>query len=141
MKVGQSVRVHYTGRLDDGTVFDSSADRDPLEFKVGTGMMIPGFDKAVLEMQEVGEKKTVHIPAAEAYGERREDRIMHISRENFPGAENAPIGVQVMISGTDGHALPATITEIDDEFVTLDFNHRLAGKDLTFDIELVELLD
>ncbi len=141
MEVGQTVRVHYTGTLDDGTQFDSSIGREPLEFKVGTGMMIPGFDKAVLAMSGVGDKTTVRIPAAEAYGERNEDKVLHISKENFPGAEKAPIGVQVMISGTDGHSMPAVITDIDDEFVTLDFNHKLAGKALNFEIEIVELID
>ncbi len=136
---GQTVRVHYTGTLDDGSVFDSSIGKSPLEFKAGTGMMIPGFDDAVMQM-ELGEKRTVKIPAEQAYGAHDEKKVIRISKGNFPGADNAPIGVQVMLSGPDNHPLPAIITEIDDEFVTVDFNHMLAGKDLTFEIELVEIL-
>lgn len=140
MKVGQRVRVHYTGTLDDGTVFDSSLERDPLEFRAGAGMMIPGFDRAVLEM-ELGEKKTVKIPAAQAYGEHNEDKVIRITRKNLQGTNDIPVGMQVMISGPDNTPLPGTIIDVDDEFVTVDFNHRLAGKDLTFEIELVEILD
>ncbi|MGI6216993.1 MAG: FKBP-type peptidyl-prolyl cis-trans isomerase [Coriobacteriales bacterium] len=140
MEKGKTVRVHYKGTLDDGTVFDSSENRDPLEFQVGMGQMIPGFDAAVLEM-EVGDKKTVHIPAAEAYGEVDPSRIAKIPREKFPSAENAPIGVRIMLSGPGGAMIPAVITSIDDKFVTVDFNHELAGKALNFEIELVEVVD
>ena len=139
MKVGTTVRVHYTGTLDDGTQFDSSIGREPLEFQAGTGMMIPGFDKAVLDM-EVGDKKTVRIPAAEAYGEHDPKRVAKIPRASFPNADQAPLGVRVMLSGPGGRPMQAVITDVADDFVTVDFNHELAGKDLTFEIELVEVL-
>lgn len=137
---GKTVKVHYTGTLDDGTQFDSSIGRAPLEFQAGMGMMIPGFDAAVLEM-EVGEKRTVKIPAAEAYGESDPKKVAKIPRDNFPHAEQAPLGVRIMLSTPTGQPLPAVITAVDDEFVTVDFNHELAGKDLTFEIELVEVVD
>lgn len=139
MEKGTTVRVHYTGTLDDGTQFDSSRGREPLEFQAGMGMMIPGFDKAVMEM-EVGETRTVKIPAEEAYGPVDEKKIAKIPREKFPGAENAPIGVRIMLAGPGGAQFPGTITAIDDKDVTVDLNHELAGKDLTFEIELVEVV-
>ena len=140
MKVGQTVRVFYTGKLDDGTVFDSNVGGQPLEFQAGTGMMIEGFDKAVMNM-EVGEKKTVIIPAAHAYGEHDPKKVAQIPRSQFPNAENAPLGVRVMLSAPGGRPIQAVITDVNDEFVTVDFNHELAGKDLTFEIELSEIVD
>lgn len=137
---GKTVRVHYTGTLDDGTQFDSSIGREPLEFQAGMHMMIPGFDNAVLEM-EPGEKRTVRIPAAEAYGEFDEKKVAKIPRDQFPSADQAPVGVRIMLSTPTGQPLPAVITSVDDEFVSVDFNHELAGKDLTFEIELVEIVD
>lgn len=140
MEKGKTVRVHYTGTLDDGTIFDSSLDRDPLEFQVGMGQMIPGFDKAVLDM-EAGDKKTVHIPAAEAYGEYDEKNIVRIPRENFSGAENVPIGVKIAIQNAEGRVFMAVVKEITDTYVLVDLNHELAGKDLNFEIEVVEIVD
>lgn len=140
MEKGTIVRVHYTGTLDDGTQFDSSRGREPLEFEAGAGMMIAGFDKAVLDM-EVGEVKTVKIPAAEAYGEVDEKKIAKIPVEKFAGAAEAPIGQRILLSGPQGATFPAVITAVDDQFVTVDFNHELAGKDLTFEIELVEIVE
>lgn len=140
MEVGKTVRVHYTGTLDDGTTFDSSIGREPLEFKVGTGMMIPGFDKAVLSMK-LGEKKTVRIPAVHAYGEYDPRNVVQVPRDQFPGVENAPLGVRIMLTGPGGQPLPAVIKSFDDKVVNIDLNHELAGKDLTFEIELVEVLD
>lgn len=135
MEKGKLVRVHYTGTLDDGTVFDSSIGREPLEFRAGMGQMIPGFDAAVLEM-EVGDKKTVHIPAAEAYGEHDERRTATLPREGF----NGEVGMKVMLKTVTGAPMAAVITAIDDNTVTVDFNHELAGKDLNFEIEVVEVL-
>ena len=140
MESGKTVRVHYTGTLDDGTQFDSSIGREPLEFQLGAHMMIPGFEQAVLEM-ELGEKKTVKIPAAEAYGESDPRKVAQIPRSQFPSADQAPRGVRIMLSTPQGQPLSAVITEVTDEFVTVDFNHELAGKDLTFEIELVEVVD
>ena len=141
MEKGTTVRVHYVGTLDDGTQFDSSRDRgETLEFQAGTGMMIPGFDKAVMDM-EVGEIRTVRIPAAEAYGEVDEKKIAKIPIDKFPSAAQAPIGVPIQLMGPGGMPMPAVITSVDVQFVTVDFNHRLAGKDLTFEIELVEVVE
>ena len=140
MEKGTTVRVHYVGTLDDGTQFDSSRDRgETLEFQAGTGMMIPGFDKAVMDM-EVGEVRTVRIPAVEAYGEVDEKKIAKIPREKFPSADQAPIGVRIALSGPGGMPMPAIIRSVDDQFVVVDFNHELAGEDLTFEIELVEVV-
>ena len=140
MEKGTTVRVHYVGTLDDGTQFDSSRDRgETLEFQAGTGMMIPGFDKAVMDM-EVGEIRTVKIPAAEAYGEVDEKKIAKIPAANFSGAKNAPIGQRILLSGPQAAAFPAVILAVADQYVTVDLNHELAGKDLTFQIELVEIV-
>ena len=134
---GDSVRIHYTGRLDDGTVFDSSDGRAPLAFTVGSGQVIPGFDQAV-EGMEPGETKTVRIPAEEAYGERRDDMVLEVPRSAF-GDEAPEAGMRVQLGLDGGGSLDAAIVSVGDETVTLDANHQLAGQALTFDIELVEI--
>lgn len=138
-KQGDTVRVHYRGTLSDGTEFDSSAGRDALEFQVGTGQVIPGFDQAVSGL-EIGESATVTIPAAEAYGERMEEAVQEMPREAF-GDDVPQEGWAVELQAPDGSTMAATITEVKDDSVTLDFNHPLAGQDLTFEIELVEVVD
>ncbi|AEB06797.1 peptidylprolyl isomerase FKBP-type [Coriobacterium glomerans PW2] len=136
---GKKVRAHYCGTLDDGTKFDSSYDRgEPIAFTCGAHQMIAGFDQAVAGMAQ-GEKKSVHIPAAEAYGERREDLIMRFPADQVPNREDLSVGDQLYLSSPEGRPVPATVTAIDDAFVTLDANHQLAGCDLNFDIELVEI--
>ena len=135
-KVGDTVRVHYTGTLTTGEQFDSSAGRAPLEFEVGAGMMIKGFDDAVVGM-EIGDKKTINIAPAEAYGERREDMIIEFPKSNFPADLKAEVGMQLMMNNGAGQQIPVTITEILEEVVVLDANHMLAGKELVFDIEMV----
>lgn len=138
---GKRVRAHYTGTFDDGTVFDSSVERgEPLEFVCMAGQMIPGFDKAVIDMA-VGETKTVHIPAAEAYGEHDPAMVQSVPTANFPGASDLPVGEKVWLQGPGGQPFPALVVSVDDEKVVFDMNHELAGKDLNFDIELVEVLD
>lgn len=135
---GKSVKVHYTGTLDDGTKFDSSLDRgEPLAFTCMAGQMIPGFDAAVNEM-EVGEKRTVKIPAADAYGEYHADQVHVIEFEKMPFFQEMKVGQRVMLSLADGRQVPARAIEKDEETITLDMNHELAGKDLTFEIELLE---
>ena len=135
---GKKVKCHYRGTLDDGTQFDSSYDRgEPLAFTCGAGQMIPGFDAAVKEMQ-VGEKKTVRLEPAEAYGERREDLVVPFPRTQVPNAEEMHVGDTVYLSGRGGMPIKAVIIGIDEQFVTIDANHELAGKPLTFEIELVE---
>ena len=135
-KTGDTVSVHYRGTLADGTEFDSSADRDPLEFVVGSGQVIPGFDAAVVGL-EPGDKVTVTIPAAEAYGEHSEEGLQNFPLSAFPSPPEA--GWAVELSGPDGQRVPATIVEVKEEEVVLDFNHPLAGQDLTFEIELVAI--
>lgn len=137
-KKGDSVKIHYTGRLDDGTVFDSSRERDPLEFTVGSGMVIPGFDSAVAGM-EVGEEKTTSIPADEAYGPRRDDLLIPVPTDQLPDDLEPQVGQQLQMQTGDGQTFVAAVTRIGDEEVVLDANHPLAGKELTFDIELVEI--
>ncbi len=134
---GDRVRVHYTGRLKDGKVFDSSKGREPLEFEVGAGMMIAGFDRAVHGMN-VGEQKTVEIPSAEAYGERREEMVIDVPRQQVPAGINPEVGQQLALNN-GGQQVPVVIKEVTEEKVVLDANHPLAGEDLIFDIELVEV--
>lgn len=135
---GQKVRVHYTGTLEDGTQFDSSEGRDPLEFVVGAGHVIPGFDNAVTGL-ETGERGTVTIPAEEAYGPRYDEAVQQVPLEAFPD-EPQP-GWIVEMEDPQGQRLAATVLGIEDGMVSLDFNHPLAGEALTFEIELVEVLE
>jgi peptidylprolyl isomerase len=136
-KKGDNVKVHYTGKLDDGTVFDSSEGKAPLEFQMGESQVIPGFEDAVNGMNP-GDKKTFKIPCDQAYGPRREDLVAQISKEQFPEHITLEIGQQLQIPQQEGQPLVVRITEITDEAVTLDANHPLAGEDLTFEIELIE---
>ncbi|MBI5663907.1 MAG: peptidylprolyl isomerase [Nitrospirae bacterium] len=135
---GNTVKVHYTGTLDDGNEFDSSRERDPLEFTIGDGQMIPGFEKAVTGMN-VGDTKTVKITANEAYGAHREELVIKISKSQFPGNIVPVAGLQLSLKSPEGQIVTAVITSIEGDSVLLDANHPLAGKDLTFDIELVEI--
>ncbi len=139
VKAGDTVRVHYTGTLDNGEVFDSSRDRDPLEFKVGGGMVIPGFDKAVLGLK-AGESTTVKLPPEEAYGEVRKELIMPMQKSQVPEDIVPEVGMQVMLQAQNGQQVPATITEINENTIILDANAPLAGKTLNFDIEVVEII-
>lgn len=135
--VGDRVEVHYTGSLEDGTVFDSSKDREPLAFIIGDGTMIAGFDEAVIGM-EVGDIKSVTIPAAKAYGPYRQDLVVVLPREEL--AEDVEIGQKVPLQNvTSGSMVYFTVVEITDTEVTLDANHPLAGHDLTFVIEMVSI--
>jgi len=135
---GKKVRIHYTGTLSDGEKFDSSEGRDPLEFETGSGMVIPGFDSAVRDM-EVGGKKTVTLPAAEAYGEVRSEMIGDIPKDRFPAEMEIAVGMPLQMEGPQG-PLPVVIKDIKEDSVTIDANHPLAGKDLTFALELVEVI-
>ena len=138
VKQGDTVSVHYTGRLDSGEEFDSSRlAGQPLQFEVGAGDVIPGFDEGVRGMK-VGEQKTVHIKADDAYGPRREGLQMQLGREQMQLEEEPQVGMQLLMQLQNGERIPVTITEVTHEHVTIDANHPLAGQDLTFDIELVE---
>lgn len=137
-KQGDTVNVHYTGKLDNGTVFDSSVNREPLEFTIGEGRVIPGFEEAVVEMNP-GDSKTVKIPANEAYGPRRDEMIVVVDRSQFPPDLNPEVGEQLEMRQADGQSFIVTVTDINDSNVTLDANHPLAGEDLTFDIQLMDI--
>jgi len=135
---GDKVKVHYTGKLDDGTVFDSSTGRDPLEFTVGAEQMIKGFDAGVNGMS-VGETKTVTIPSDEAYGPLRDEMVIVVGRDECPPEMDPTPGDRLQMRHESGQVVVVTVTEVTETNVTLDGNHPLAGKDLTFDIELVEV--
>lgn len=138
---GKKVKVHYVGTLDDGTKFDSSRDRnEPLAFTCMAGQMIAGFDNAVKDMN-VGDVIDVHIPAVKAYGERREEAIQSIPVAQLPGSEKLVSGQQVTLGTPNGYPIRATVVENDGTTITLDTNHPMAGKDLNFNIELLEVED
>lgn len=136
---GDTVRVHYTGKLSDGTVFDSSAGRDPLEFVLGENHVIAGFDRAVTGMK-TGEEVTVTIPVADAYGDRRDNLVIQVNKSQFPSEISPEIGMSLRMQQPDGSSVRVQITDLDEENVTLDANHPLAGEELTFEIELVEIV-
>jgi FKBP-type peptidyl-prolyl cis-trans isomerase SlpA len=138
VKEKDTVSVHYTGTLADGEVFDSSVNREPLSFTVGAGQMIPGFDNAVKGM-EVKEKKSVTIPAEEAYGEVRPDMVQKISKDQLPPDLKPQVGQQLASQLPSGEQIIVTVKDISDEEITIDANHPLAGKDLTFEIEVIEI--
>jgi len=138
-KLGDTVRVHYTGKLEDGTVFDSSLDRDPVEFTLGAGQVIPGFEQAVVGMSP-GESKTVEVPADQAYGPYREELVQEIDRELVPEDLKLEVGQQLALRLSPGRSIRVTVTKLTESKVTLDANHPLAGKDLTFDLQLVEIV-
>lgn len=140
VKDGDTVKVHYTGKLtEDGSVFDSSREREPLEFTLGEGQLIPGFEEAVIGMEE-GDDTTVELDSENAYGERREDLELEVAKDDLPDNVDPQVGMQLQMQQQEnGRAIPVQITAVEDDFVKLDANHPLAGKDLTFDIELIEL--
>lgn len=137
-KQGDTVHVHYTGRLADGTTFDSSQDRDPLEITLGQGAVIPGFEKAV-EGMTVGDQKTAAVPVDEAYGPRRDELVMDVPRTQLPDGLDPKPGEQLRMQTPDGQAVPVVVADASDETIKIDANHPLAGKDLTFDLLLVKI--
>ncbi|MEX2593207.1 MAG: peptidylprolyl isomerase [Anditalea sp.] len=136
---GNKVKVHYTGKLNDGTVFDTSENREPLEFTVGDGNMIKGFDTAVQGM-EPGSNKSVVIPSDEAYGEKKEEMMVDIPIDQVPADIKPEVGMDLSIQNQEGQPMPVKVVNVDPEKITLDANHPLAGQDLTFDIKLVEIV-
>jgi peptidylprolyl isomerase len=135
-KSGDLVAIHYTGKLEDGTVFDSSRDRDPLEFSLGSGQVIPGFEAAVMGMS-LGESKTEVIPSEQAYGPYRDEMVMVVDLQQIPAEIPLEVGIQLQLQGPDGQAVPVLVSDLSNSDVTLDANHPLAGETLIFDIELV----
>ena len=138
-KNGDTVKIHYTGKLQDGTVFDSSIDRGPLQFSIGSGQVIPGFDEAVTGMT-VGEKKTAEISCDKAYGERNPSLLMVVEKKYVPAEIDPVVGLRLQVGSPSGELVAVTVVEVNDENITLDANPPLAGEDLTFDIELVEIV-
>ncbi len=138
-KQGDTVNVHYTGKLQDGTVFDSSRSRRPLQFTIGKGQVIAGFEQAVIGMN-TGESKTTTIPVDQAYGRRRDDMIVTMRRDQLPPDLNPEVGQRLELTQMDDQTILVTVTDKTDTTMTLDANHPLAGKELTFDIELVGIV-
>ena len=137
-EAGDTLRLHYTGTFEDGTVFDSSDGRDPLEFTLGSGQIIPGLDKGVTGM-EVGEERSVTVPPADAYGERDDKLIQSVPRETIPDNIPTDPGTQLQMQTPQGQQIPVVVTGVTDEHVELDANHPLAGKTLKFEVKLVEI--
>jgi peptidylprolyl isomerase len=139
VKQGDKVKVHYHGKLNTGETFDSSQGKEPLEFTVGEGQVIKGFEDGVKGMQ-VGDKKTVEIPVENAYGEKSGDMLIEFPKDQFPSDMNPEVGMQLMMSNGSGQNFQVTVAEVKENSVVLDANHPLAGEELTFDIELVEIV-
>ena len=138
-KKGDTVQVHYTGKLENGTVFDTSRSRHPLQFTLGNGQVIAGFESAIIGMN-VGESKTAVIPVDQAYGARRDDMIVTLTRDQLPTGLDARVGQRLELTQTDDQVLLVTVTGVSESSLTLDANHPLAGKALTFDLELIAIV-
>lgn len=138
-KNGDKVRVHYTGSTEDGTVFDSSKDREPLEFTLGETGIIPGFQEIIVGMNP-GDTKTDTIPPEKAYGPHREEMVLDVERDKLPQDLELEVGQHLQLSRSDGQVIPVHVTQLDDASVTIDANHPLAGKDLTFEVDLLEIV-
>ncbi len=136
---GDTVRIHYTGTLDDGTQFDSSSGREPIEFKLGSRSVIPGFEAGVTGM-EVGEQKNIHIPADEAYGQRNEALVEEVPLQHFPEDMKLQVGMHLQAQSPNGESFNVVVTALSEESATLDGNHPLAGEALNFELELVEIV-
>lgn len=137
VKEGDTVKVNYTGTLKNGEVFDSSEGKEPLEFTLGEGQLIPGFEKAVIGMA-IGDTASIDIPSDEAYGEEREDLIINVPKDQLPEDITPQVGMQLQVNQGNGQPIPVRIKEVGEAELTLDANHPLAGQDLSFEIELVE---
>ncbi len=138
VKEKDTVRVHYTGKLEDGQVFDSSLEREPLEITLGQGMLIPGFEKGLVDMK-VNEKKTVNVPKEEAYGDVQKELFQEVSKENLPEEIKPEVGMGLMAKNPDGSERQLRVAEVKEDSIVVDANHPLAGKDLTFELEVVEI--
>lgn len=137
-KVGDKVKVHYTGRFDNGQVFDSSENRNPLEFTIGQGQVVPGFENAVIGMNP-GDSKTERIDAENAYGPYVDEMVITVNRSQIPQDMNPEVGQELEVRSPEGDVIPVMVTDVTEETITLDANHPLAGQALTFEIKLVEI--
>ena len=138
VKENDTVKVHYTGKLSNGQVFDSSLEREPLEVTLGQGMLIPGFEKGIMTM-ELNEKKTINIPVAEAYGDVQQELLYEVKKEQLPQDMAPEVGMGLASKGEDGREVQFRIAEVKEDHIIVDANHPLAGHDLTFDLELIEI--
>lgn len=137
-KQGDTVKVHYTGKLEDGRVFDTSSGREPLSFTIGEGTVIEGFESGIVGMG-VGDKKTLNISPDSAYGNRNDELIAVVEKENIPEDIDVSVGQQLQVRQPNGQTINVSVTDVSEENVTLDANHPLAGRDLVFDVEIVEI--
>ena len=140
VKENNTVKVNYTGKLSDGQIFDSSEGREPLEFTLGQGQLIPGFEKGLIDMK-LNEKKTITIPKAEAYGEVNEQLIQEVNKTELPQDMEPKVGMGLVSKSPDGQEMTLMVVEVKDESIVIDGNHPLAGKDLIFDLEVIEIKD
>lgn len=138
VKVNDTVKVHYTGTLKNGEVFDSSKGKEPLEFTIGAGQIIPGFENGIMGMK-VDESKTINIAADDAYGARRDELVQEVPKAQLPAEINPQVGMQLMSQGPDGQQIPLVVTEVKETSITVDANHPLAGKDLIFEVSIVSI--
>ena len=138
VKKGDKVKIHYTGRIKDGQVFDTSQKRGPFEFEIGSGSVIPGVENAVTGMKP-GDKKKVTVPPKDAYGEHDQNLLIDLPKDKIPADVEPQVGMRLSLSNPKGQTLPVLVTEVGDQSIKLDANHPLAGKDLIFDIELLEI--
>ncbi len=138
VKENNTVKVHYTGKLADGQVFDSSEGKEPIEFTLGQGQLIPGFEKGLIDMK-LNEKKTINIPKDEAYGDSREDLIQEVQKSELPEEIKPEVGMGLVSKSQDGREMNLVIAEVKEDSIVVDGNHPLAGKDLIFDLEVVEI--
>ncbi len=138
VKNNDTVKIHYTGKLEDGQVFDSSVERDPIEFTIGGGQIIPGLEKGLIDM-EVNEKKTIQVPQTEAYGDVQKELFQEIPKDQLPQEITPEVGMGLVAKNPDGSERQLRVAEVKDESIIIDANHPLAGKDLIFDVEVVEI--
>jgi FKBP-type peptidyl-prolyl cis-trans isomerase 2 len=138
IKANDKVKVHYTGKLSNGEIFDSSLQREPLEFQMGQGQLIPGFEKGLIDMS-INEKKTIVIPAAEAYGESRQDLIQEVPNDKLPSEIKPEVGMGLVSTTPEGHEIQLVVTEVKSDTIVVDGNHPLAGKELTFEVEVIAI--
>ncbi|TXG35102.1 FKBP-type peptidyl-prolyl cis-trans isomerase [Seonamhaeicola maritimus] len=138
VKENDTVRVHYTGKLNNGQIFDSSLEREPLEFQLGQGMLIPGFEKGVIDMK-VNEKKTINIPVSDAYGDIQQELLYEVKKEQLPPEMSPEVGMGLASKDPEGNEVQFRVAEVNEDHIIVDANHPLAGQDLIFDLELIEI--